>query len=276
MTLLAAAIAPNALHMLDRAAVRAEAGTLHNLGEQVKLFLKANSWAPGLNPVPANRLPWNQDLGTFADISPADIATNNRQISRSYIYEPTATPKRVLILSNMRSDPTLLLPIASDLNTTARFDDVWNTIDGQIPALGVNSWAGWAPWRAILNGKAGDYLVIERVNLAPIYSTDLVDLTLTLNNLNPVGNTTTVSYNLVGTDGVTRKVGTIPPGPGTSVILDLAHLFPLSPPRPRERLDLFHQPAAGVKTLDYSYVLTSSSNGKTFDFKDATSWVPQP
>ena len=41
MAILAAVITPNALRTLDRAAIRAEADTLHNLGDQVKNFLKA-------------------------------------------------------------------------------------------------------------------------------------------------------------------------------------------------------------------------------------------
>jgi len=170
MAILAAVVTPSALQTLDRATIRAETDTLHNLGEQVKNFLKAKGWLPGLNPIIASRLSWDQDLWNFADISSADLLTNKRQILRSYIYEPSTSPKRVLILSCMHVG--LTLPTATNLNTLALFDNVWNTTDGSVPPAGT-SWAGWAPWRTSLNGAAGDYLVIERVNLLPISNTDL-------------------------------------------------------------------------------------------------------
>jgi prepilin-type N-terminal cleavage/methylation domain-containing protein len=262
MAILAATITPNALRMLDRAAVRAEVDTLHNLGEQTKLFLQAKGWAPGLNPtLPAPT--WDQDLGTFADISSADIVTNKRQIARSYIYEPAVLPpKRALLLSSMRTG--LALPVAANLNTTALFDNVWNTADGTVPLAG-GSWAGWAAWRATLNGNAGDYLIIERINLASIYNTDLQSLTITLNNKG----STAVSYNLVLADGTSQAAVNIPAPvlPSTTTVVILSNR------RPKERINLYRS-AAGVN-LDYSYVLTTTSSGKTFDFNTATNWTPQ-
>jgi len=180
MAILAAVITPSALQTLDRAAVRAETDTLHNLGEQVKNFLKAKGWLPGLNPVLASRLSWDQDLWNFADISSAELLTNKRQIARSYIYEPVTSPKRVLILSCMHAG--LTLPTAANLNTIPLFNNVWDTTDGSVPAAGT-SWAGWAPWRTNLNGAAGDYLVIERVNLLPISNADLQSEVTTVQTL---------------------------------------------------------------------------------------------
>lgn len=252
MAILAAAVAPNALRTLDRVAVRTEATTLRSVGEQVKIFLKTNGWPPGLNPNIANRLSWDQDLRAFTDISQADLLTNKRQMNRSYIYEPGASPRRVLILSSMRTG--LALPTAANLNTTALFDNVWNTADGSVPPAG-NSWAGWAAWRNTLNGTAGDFLVIERVNLSPIYNTELQTVTITLNNKG----TAVVSYNIVGQ---------LPAN-----ILPAAAPVPVSC-RPGDRLNLYL--AAGGTTLDYSYIVPVGSKGRTFDFTDTTRWVPQP
>jgi len=268
MAILASVLVPNGLRTLDRAAVNAEAQTLHNLGEQVKLFLKVN----GVAPAPAT---WAQDLGPFADISPVDITTNKRQMVRVLIYEPVlpAAPQRALILSSMR--PGLALPVAADLNTVARFDDVWGTADRAIPAVGIDNWAGWAPWRATDGG--GDFLVIERVNLAAIYHTDLQDLTITLNNLTgrPVVPPATAlaavstTYVVVWANGDTPTTGTI--AATKNRVLDATAL-----PRslhPRDRIDLYRvDPVPAGTPPDYSYVLSTQS--RTFDFI-GTTWIPQ-
>ena len=153
MAILASVIAPNTLRSLDRAAVNAESRTLDNLGEQVKLCLRAN----GTAPTAAN---WTTTVGSFADISPADIATNRRRINRVYITDPATNPtQRVLILSSMRAG--LNLPTAANINTAVRFQDIWQTVDGALPTSA--SWSGWTAWAAVTNST--DYLLIERVNL---------------------------------------------------------------------------------------------------------------
>jgi len=234
--------------------LQTEINTVHKLGEQVKLFLQTKGWAPGLNPVVASRLSWNQDLGTFADISPVDILTNKRQNTRSYIYEPTALPKRVLVISSMSTATGLTLPLTANLNTLALFDNVWNTADGAVPPTGT-SWTGWAAWRATFNnGAVGDYPVIERVNLVPLY------LTVVLNNRSA----TTVSYNIVGQVPV-NILAPVPPATNTSVTI---------PCFPGYQINLYR--AAGGATFDYSYVVTTTSSGRTFDFNTGTNWVPQP
>ena len=257
IAILSAVIVPNGLRALDRTAISAEAQTLRNLGEQVKQYLKFYGTGPGAAT-------WTQDVGRYADLSPADILTNKRQMARSYIYEPVATPQRVLILSSMRSG--LVLPVTSDLNTVARFDHVWNTADRQVPATGVNAWAGWAPWRA--TGGGGDFLVMERVNLAPVYNTDLQSFTVTLNNKTPIVATptapavsaTNASYVIVLANGTVQARVTV--AASASVVL--------SPLHPRDRIDLYRVTSGG--SPDSSYVL--STTGKTFDF-NGTNWLPQ-
>ena len=244
MAILASVLAPNALRALDRAAITAEAQTVRNLGEQVKSYLRAQ----GVAPTAVN---WTAALGGYADLSPADIATNKRQMARVYLTDPAAAPTpRVIILSSMRTG--LTLPTAANINTAVRFQDIWQTSDGALPT--ALSWGGWAAWNAV--ASSGDFLLIERVNLTPVYNTDLQSLTLTLNNRAA----TAASYNLVLADGTVQAAVNVAAG-ATAVLANR---------RPKERCNLYR--AAGGVTLDYSYVL--STTGKTFDF-NGTNWIPQ-
>jgi prepilin-type N-terminal cleavage/methylation domain-containing protein len=244
IAIIASVITPNALRSLDRAAITAEAQTLRNLGEQAKLYLRAQ----GVSPTPAN---WTTTIGSFADMSPADIATNKRQMGRVYLTDPATVPtQRVIILSSMRTG--LTLPTSANINTAVRFQDIWQTVDGALPT--ALSWGGWAAWGAVAG--SGEYLLIERVNLAPVYNTDLQSLTITLNNRGAA----TASYNIVLADGTVQAAVNIPAG-ATAI---------LNNRRAKERFNLYR--AAGGVTLDYSYVL--STTGKTFDF-NATNWIPQ-
>jgi prepilin-type N-terminal cleavage/methylation domain-containing protein len=235
VAIMASVVTPNALRALERAAITAEVQTLDRLGEQVKLYLRANGTAP-------TALNWAAAVGDFADLSPADIATNRRGMSRVYLM--------VIILSSMRSG--LTLPTGANINTPARFQDIWQTADGALPTAA--SWGGWSAWSAVAN--SANYLLIERVNLSSVYNTDLLSLTLTLNNRGAG----TASYNLVLADGSVQAAVNVPAG-ATAVIASR---------RPRDRLNLYR--AAAGATLDYSYVL--STTGKTFDF-DGASWLPQ-
>lgn len=244
MGILAGVLVPNALRAIENAAVAAEVKTLHGLGDQVRTYLRTQGTPP---PVAT----WTTALGTYADLSPADLATNKRQMNRVYLTDPASVPtQRVIILSSMRTG--LALPTAANINTAVRFQDIWQTTDGSLPT--ALSWGGWAAWSAVAG--SGSYLVIERVNLAPIYSTDLQNLTITLNN--PTG--TTASYNIVLADGTVQSAVNVPGGSTVT----------LPNRRARERFNLYR--AAGGATLNYSYVL--SSTGKTFDF-NGTNWIPQ-
>jgi type II secretory pathway pseudopilin PulG len=246
MAVLASVLVPNVLRSLDRAAVRAEASTLDALGEQTKLYLRVNGTAPTV----AN---WTTQIGSFADIAPVDIATNKRAMARTYLLEPSVAPTpapRALILSSMRAG--LALPTSANITTSAQFQSLWQTADNALPSAA--SWAGWSTWSAVAN--SGEYLLIERVNLLPIYNSDLLSVTLTLNNLSA----TTASYNLVLPSGTVQ--GWVNVAAGANVVL--AGLLP------RTRLNLYS--AASAATLNYTYVVASS--GRTFDFVGNT-WTPQ-
>lgn len=243
IAVLAAVVAPNALRSIERAAVRGEAESLHALGSQLKLYLRDQ----GTLPATAT---WTTALASYSDLSPTDLATNKRSNARVYLLDPATTPsQRAIFLSSMRAG--LALPTTANINTAAKFTDIWQTADGSVPT--ATSWT-WPGWSGVAN--SGDYLIIERVNLLPVYNTDLLPYTVSLNN-HGAG---TVSYNIVTAAGASGAAVNI--AAGATVVLSNLHS--------RDRVNLYRA-AAGV-TLDYSYVLSSS--GKTFDY-NGTQWSPQ-
>jgi type II secretory pathway pseudopilin PulG len=247
MAIMASVLVPNALRSMDRAAIKAEAENLAALGEQTKQYLRAN----GIAPTSAN---WIAAIGTFSDLAQADIATNKRAQARVYLLEPAtapALPPRAMILSSMRAG--LALPTAANITTSAQFLSLWQTADNAVPSTA--SWGGWSAWTAVAN--SGDYLLIERINLLPIYNTDLANVTLTLNNRGAA----TASYNLVLPDGTSQTAVNIVAG-GNVVLTGLL---------PRTRLNLYSTASGG--TLNYTYVV--GTVGRTFDFDATNRWTPQ-
>lgn len=246
MAILAAVVVPNALRALDRAAINSEKQTLSNLSDQVKLYLQKT----GTSPLVAS---WTTAVGSYADMSPTDVATNKRNVARVYVTDPATSPtQRVLLLSSMRA--ALILPTAAAITTALQFQTIWQTADGTVPA--ASSWAGWSAWSSVAN--SGDFLVMYRVNLLPTYNSALQNLTIILDNPGSAGATT--SYNIVLADGTVQSVVNVPRN--TIVTLTTMH--------PQQRINLYS--ASGGASLNYSYVL--STTGKTFAF-DGSNWTPQ-
>ena len=243
ISILASVLVPNMLRSIERVAVRAEADTLHALGEQVKLYLRDNG-VPPLAAVPPSSPNWTTQLATYASLSSADILVNRRLGTRLYVPDPVAANQRAMLLSSMRAG--LALPTAATIS--ANFQAIWDTADGIVPTT-----AGWGAW----NATNVEFLLRERVNLASVYRVDLQALTVALNNKHA---TTTASYQVIQSSGTILPFVNLVAG-ATAPILTL---------RPRDRLNLYR--AAGGLTLDYSYVV--SSTGKTFDFTTA-GWLPQ-
>jgi len=239
MAILAAVIAPNALRTIERAATNAEADSLRALDDQVKQYLRDTANVP----TAAN---WNTVLAPYASLSPADLLTNRRQMTRVFVPDPIVANQRAMFISSMRTG-VALGPAA----TAAAFAAVWNWDTNNLAASPPP--VGWNAW----NKDNIEFLVIERVNLTSVYRTDLQSLTLTLNNKGSVP----VSYNLVLADGTIQPWVDI--AVGATATLANRH--------PKDRLNLYR--AAGGMNLDYSYVVSTS--GKTFDFKDAIYWLPQ-
>jgi prepilin-type N-terminal cleavage/methylation domain-containing protein len=231
LAITASILVPNALRSLDQAAILAEGQTLANVGNEVPLYLR------DVGSVPAVAT-WNTQIATYANLSPLDLATNRRGVARVYVTDPASSPTpRVLILSSMRAN--LGLPAAAII-TAADFQTIWQTSDGSVPA--ATSWAGWNAWSAVANG--GNYLVIERVNLQPLY------LTVTLNNLSAAS----ANYS-VGSGGQ------LPVGAGGHKTLS----------EPQGTVISLYNSGG---TLDYSYVV--GAPGKTFNLSTAVpDWTPQ-
>lgn len=235
IAILAAIAVPATLRTIDRAAVQAEVTNLRRVGANVPLHYRLT----GTLPTTAN---WATILAPYTDLPPSALTTNLRQMARVYLIDPAATPSpRAIILSSMRTG--LALPPASAINTAARFQDIWQTLDGQVPT--IVSWAGWTAWNAV--GSSGDYLVIERINLTSALQT----FTLTLNNTGA----SAVSYNLVLPTG-SQSPQPVPVGISTLTL------------RTGDRLNLYRA-AAGVN-LGYTYVV--STHGLTFQW-DGTRWT---
>lgn len=275
IAIMTAAIAPNALRSIERAAVRAEVDSLHSLGDLAKIYLREKS----VEPTVAN---WNSvaELAPYAWLSPQDMLYNRRQrmpnnpalpeatqpvranqlgyITRVYVPDPTVANHRAMLISSMRfgvSLPAELLPLPTPAVSAFNFDVIWKTPDGTVPNL-----PGWGAW-----SNFADFLVIERINYMPVYKKDLQSLTLTLNNTDKASNNG--FYNLILASGkpffVTPQA--VPPGA-------FPPQLPLTNCHPGDRLDLFK---TDKTTLSYSYVVPSGSNGCSFEF-DGTNWTPKP
>ncbi len=244
MAILAAVLVPNALKSIDRAAIRAEAETLRNLGEHSKLYLRDYASAP----LVAN---WNTSVGSYASLSPAEVLTNKRQMTRVYVLEPVtapAIPQRALIVSSMRTGVAPQSAAYIGANAT-RFNDVWNWNTSSTPFAAP---AGWGAW----NAANVEYLVIERINFSPVYRTDLQAYAVSLRNLSGGS----VSYRITRANGTVAAAVTLAAGTSTTV----------TPLYPRDQLSLYR--AAGAVNLDFTYVV--STTGKTFEFS-STNWIAQ-
>ena len=232
MAIMASVLVPNALRSMDRAAVRAEADTLKALGEQVKQYTRIHGAPPAVGT-------WQTDLADLADLAAVDILTNRRGMARNYVLDLAATPApRLMIISSMR------VGLAIPANPSAQFQSIWQTADKTVPV-------GWAAWTAV-DGSA-EQLLIERVNLQPIYQTELVNVTL----------------NNRGT-AIVRCSYILPSQPTVPVWQNV----PVSPPGAPLLLKL----PAGVRVdlyntavqINYAYV--ARDPGLTFEF-DGTNWI---
>jgi prepilin-type N-terminal cleavage/methylation domain-containing protein len=243
MAILASVLVPNTIKSIENAAISAESQTLSNLAGVLPLYLRDQ----GAIPAAAT---WSTQLAAYANLSPANLATNTMKVARVYLADPATAPsQRVILLSSMRRG--LALPASGAITTAASFQQIWQTADGSVPP--ATSWAGWSAWAAVAN--SGQFLLIERVNLLPTYDTTLEPLTFTMNNHTAAA----TSYNLVLANGTAQAAQNI--AAGATVILTET---------PRVRLNLYS--AGGGLQLNYSYVV--STTGRTFDF-NGTDWIPQ-
>ncbi|MEO6001806.1 MAG: type II secretion system protein [Opitutus sp.] len=259
MAIMASVLVPNVLKSIDRAAVAAEAQTLHQLGSQVKLYLQANAVPPS-TAIPPTVPNWTTQLATYADLNAADVAKNRRQVARTYVLEPVTGPAvsgRALLISSMRSG--LVPPAATSINTLARFDDIWQTPDGTVPT-GASA-ALWSGWSAV--SGSGEYLLVERINLLSVYKTDFASFTVILVNKSV---SKIVSYQLVLASGAVQPVVNLPYSVPPAAAVPPVTLTMTA----KDRLNLYGK--AGAVTLDFSY--SGGSTNKTFYYTDTGGWLP--
>lgn len=260
LAIMASILTPNVLHSIERAAVRAEAETLHNLGNAIGLYLRDNRVLPleGAGN-------WDNQIANYASLNAADILTNKRQklgvgwVPRLYVIDPVVANQRVLLISSMRN--TVALPSIAQVK--ASFQSIWDTASNKVP-VGAG-WGGWGagPVPALDNIE---YLVIERVSLASIYRTNLATYQWTLNNTSA---TDTVRCIVTWANGppttTTYTLAPSPPPTGTTLSSPLGGLLPLNP---GDRLAFYK---VGIAAPIFSYVVSNSD--KTFTY--TTYWTAQ-
>lgn len=165
----AAVLLPNMVKRVDIAAANAEAQTLKNMSEALKLYIKRNWYIPShtnIADVIAVQMGWDK----------GSVITNDRRISRVFLIDPglriansslpykqtvsgsTNRPlnARIMIISSLFDT----LPVSSGNSISSNdFNTIWNTPDGQVPSI-------WSNWRGY---RYGDLLKIQRINLEPLF-----------------------------------------------------------------------------------------------------------
>jgi prepilin-type N-terminal cleavage/methylation domain-containing protein len=234
MAILAAIIAPAGLRSIERSAVRAEASTLKELSEQIRLYARDTAALPGAGT-------WTTDLTgatRYSSLSAAEALTNKRQTNRLYVVD--AANQRALIISSMRTGVAL----PSYAQVSGSFQSVWDT-----PADTAPTSAGWGAW----NGANAEFLLIERINCRR----ELQTFPITLKNSTPPAPGTQVSYVTAPLSGSPLN-GTLNSGVQITVAL-----------RTGDRINLYRPPGA---ILDYTYVV--GSRGASFEFNGTTWFSP--
>jgi prepilin-type N-terminal cleavage/methylation domain-containing protein len=234
MAILATVLVPNVIRSIDLASIKAEAESLHHMGDQIKTYRRDTGDLPGQGAGG----PWYTELAVYSDLSSAALQTNSRRNDRVLFLESPANTPRVILLSSMR--PGLALPAV-----LGAFQTVWDTLDDQVPAGWPIAWA-----------NQGQYLVIERVNLRAY----LPNLKLVLNNNSVTA--VTVSARIMHADGTTTPPIVVIPGTPIS-----------SPPfaSAGETIN-FYLNNTGTGPVDYVHVMNSSP--VSFNYDDAKGWFP--
>ncbi len=238
--ILAATLAPNALRSIDRAAARAEAAALQDIAASLETYLIETKTLPTTSN-------WHAQLAHYTDRGSAALQKNSRQQTRTLILDTSSSPApRAIFLSSMRVG--LAAPPASSINTATKFQTLWDTPEHALPD--ASTWSGWSKWRAVEGSE--DSLLIQRVNLRPIYADQLKTANIVLNNPNAA----THSYRLYDASGSLVSSAAISP---TSVVS-------LSSLARGDRIDFYS--GASYSGLVYSYIV--QGDDKSFDLSE---WI---
>lgn len=160
MAILAGALAPSVFQILEEAYQEAEERSLETIADALESYIRRNKVIPS---VATND--WTVAVADHASLSPQLVLTNEKNFNRRLYADPMffTTSNQAWTgytqtqgLATMPNSPRLMLVsdldgnVSANLNTNARFSDVW---EQNIGALLVES----------------DTLLIERINLAPLF-----------------------------------------------------------------------------------------------------------
>jgi prepilin-type N-terminal cleavage/methylation domain-containing protein len=233
IAILSALLVPRVLQQMDEAARAKEVSDLNAISNALVLQIIGTN---GTKRIPS-QADWAQSVANWARQPVAKASKNPRGYDRVFLIDTsgwfgsaigtlpyaqttngTTNPPvnaRLMIVSRIGGP---VLPVTNGAPATSTFNNTWNTADRAKPT----SWTGSLSW-----GGKGDDLVIQRMNLEPLFHR------LVLVNRDPPGNalfsigstnTTTLtnihaSYYLDGTD-VGLYSGTNPPIAQLRVLLD--------------------------------------------------------
>lgn len=248
LAILASVAAPRTLKAIDHAVVDAERKNLSQVGEHLKRYLRtygAVPAAPTSYPTPPAVPVWCTELARLADLNPQELYTNRRQMRRVYLLEPVTAPNptpRAMIISSMRSG--VAVPTGAVNATT--FAAIWDTPADKVPP-GFTAWSDVAG-----QGNSVEYLVIERVNLAP----DNQTYSVALKNTSSGATASTGTYRVFNPANAQVATGSLAAGAMVPLALRTGY-----------RCELYT--ATAPTTANYIYVV--SNLGRTLEY-DGTSW----
>ena len=182
LAIIAAAVVPVVIRQMDEAARTREAADLSSISNAIVLQMLGTN-AQKMIPCETN---WDVSVARWVQVPVSQVTTNVRRNARAVLLEATgwfnafpgayvqsvsgsaAAPSnaRMIILGSTGTPLTQSTTRVASFN----FNDVWNTPDRAKPS----TWSGWT-------GK-GDELVIQRINLTPLFHRLVLVNRDTLNN----------------------------------------------------------------------------------------------
>jgi type II secretory pathway pseudopilin PulG len=169
IAVLAAVLVPRVTRRLDFAAWSSETASVSAMADALKLYVVRSNAIP-------DQTQWAAAISSQLGLAPASIATNPRNYSRAYLIDAGGWLQTALASSPWTQTPTGMttnpiggrlmivstvagpqLPVPSGPLNAASFNTIWNTPQGASP-WPASTWAG-----------KGEDLVVQRINLDPIF-----------------------------------------------------------------------------------------------------------
>ena len=212
LALLAAAVIPNVLRRIDRAAWQRETSDLSTMANGLVQYVLTEKRIPATNQIPAA-------IATYRNLALNQVTTTPRGFQRAFLVDPNASingndlrsspyvqsnsgwtnppaKARVLMLSTIAQPPLSTI--------TDSFTNIWNTPEGGKPA----SWTGKAEDLRIQRLELGkSFYKLFLLNLDPTNAGSYTFETNAVSSVSPVGGQLT-AYVLEGTALSLYKAGT--------------------------------------------------------------------